>query len=31
MVAWRVAVAGDYVYVVGEGDHGFSILRAVWK
>jgi hypothetical protein len=30
MTAWRVAVAGDHVYVTGEGEEGFSILRTVW-
>ena len=30
MTAWRVRVAGNYVYVMGEGKQGFSILRAVW-
>ena len=28
--AWRVAVAGEYVFVAGGGEHGFSILRAHW-
>ena len=29
-VAWRVAVAGEYVFVAGGGEQGFSILRAHW-
>jgi hypothetical protein len=29
-VAWRVAVAGNHVYVAGQGEQGFSILRADW-
>jgi hypothetical protein len=29
-VAWSVAVAGDYVYVLGQREEGLSILRADW-